>query len=479
MTQIKKINTKKVALEITSISGSSYRELARRIRILNIPSYNKIAVWLDSLFDKNTNYLNSSTIKWMRISSLTAKQVRDEAVDTAHAKGGLNFTLESEDGESHIPLNTPGLFYKEGPMNFIPVGLHRFYRAKNILKADLYPVIEIPESLIREVGMPAILDICRFDNSVTHQNKKSTLSQDAFSVYSTYKQKLQETDPSFNNKTLKEIEDKITEILGDKFNCKEKFPQHWKGIYEVAKTMSCASGPVEIRNHIFKETVSSGFKAFYNAKIDQVKDSLKKTHKSLEEQNKKDSNLLKESNNRFYSNIDDSIFEITLCEGGNQQEQNCLARLSRKRLNDKNIPIIGIICGVGSSKSAVLQSRISFLELFLPLAAVQGFNVVEQLLLANYKDGFWKYPQFMDGLKSEVFQYGENKFEISCDPENDTDEWEKVSVNYVIDFLRKQYNKNPNSCKFVDYDSDVEKIIMPKNCIVKQVENKTANKIAA
>lgn len=460
-----------VAFEITPNSGQSYKELARRLHNLEIDDFTIIANWLMSLFDEN-GLLIKDKVRWINVNNLLEDQVRDEKVDTAYAKS-LNFTLEAlkDDQGNEIPdqnivaLNTPGVCYKLSGNLKLPIGLHRFWKAKEI-GAFRFPVIQIPDDILSSVSMKSIHAMCRMDNSVIHQAKSSTLAQDAATVLEIFAQYYQ--DRQLQGVDLPLFDD----IVKDKAICREQYPEYWELLRVIASQVSVAHGAVQIRNHLFKEIVKSGFKSFLNGKIDQVRSSLKKTHAPHIEDGR-------EVGNKFISNNDKSVFEITLCEGGQQQEQNSLARLSRKRVTEGGV-IIGIICGVGASTSALITSRISSLELFLPLAANNGFDVVEKILTANYKDGFLKYPQFIQGLEKQSFKIGNKEYEISCPAEDDSGEWKKISVQQVISFLRRFHLKNPNAVAFEEYEEEIGKLVLPENCVVKEVvSNKKSSKKAA
>lgn len=443
----------KVAFKINSSSGVSYRELGVRLSSTGIPSFMKFGEWLLNLFDPKTGLLKQDKVDWVRVDTIKEKQVRDEKVDTAHAKN-LNFTLE---GPEEIPLNTPGVGYMDSNDLALVISLHRFYRAKSILNAGWYPLIIIPDEIVREVSIKVIHDACRIDNSVIHQGKPSTLTCDAESIFSAYKQKLLETDDSFKEMSQEEREEYISLVFADKETLREQYKHHWEGLRTLAQQMSCAHGPTEIINQIFKEILRSGFHSYRTGKIDQVKDSLRQRFKNVEQS--------------VFADANNNKFEITLLEGSNQQEQNVLARIPRKRLEEPLLPIYGIICGTGNTKSAVLQGRIRALELFLPLAAKQGFSVVESLINANYGDGFYKYPQFGDGLENQEFRVGNKKYEVTCEPEHDNCQWEFVSTNSVIDFLKDHCKKHPGRLVFSNDETTLSKLVsycLPKGSTVKE-----------
>lgn len=471
MKNVDKKQERNVAVEITPFSGLSYKELSRRLKLFDIKDYTILSDWLDSLFDED-GLLEKSNVKMVDINQLIEMQVRDEKVDTAYAKS-LNFTLESlkdKNGnelpdQNVVALNTPGIAYNQSGNLYLPIGLHRYWKAKSLGSAR-YPVILVPQDVMTKVSMTSLHAMCRLDNSVIHSAKGSTLAQDAASVLEVFRQRLidnplQSNAPSFD------------EIMMDKVSCRDKYPMYWDLLRKIASNASVAHGAVQIRNHIFKETLKSGFKSFLNGKIDQVRTSLKKTHSPVLKDGK-------EVGNRFSSKEDvKSEFEITLCEGGQQQEQNTLARLSRKR-ETENIPIIGIICGTGSSTAALLKSRVSFLELYLPLAVSQGIDVVEKLLKANYCDGFLKYPQFIQGLDKQEINIGKKKYEISCPAESETADWEEVSIDSVISFLRKYHLANPKSLAFSGYEEEIGNLVFPSNSKVEEVlDDKRSQKMAA
>lgn len=453
---------KRVAFEITPSSGQSYKELARRMRMFDIPDYSTLSDWLESLFDEN-GILQEKHVTWFDINQLQEMQVRDEKVDTAHAKA-LPFTLEPDlddngeplSEENVVPLNTPGMGYSQSGNYFVPISLHRFWKAKN-LGASYYPLILIPKEILDKVSMTSIHAMCRLDNSVIHQAKSSTLAQDAFSVLEVFRQRIEDNPLEKNAPSFEEI-------TADKVVCKEKYPKYWELFSTLAKSASVTHGPTMIRNYIFKQTLKSGFKSFLNGKIDQVRSSLKKTHSPVIDEKGK------EVGSKFFSKDRKSKFEITICEGGNQQEQNVLARISKKRVQEK-IPIFGIICGTGASTEALIKRRIAFLELFLPLAVNQGFSVVEHLLRANYSDGFWKYPQFIQGLHKQFVKIGNTNYEITCPAEDEIEEWERVSVDSVISFLRKYHLANPKALDFEKYEKEIGKLVFPKDCEVVEVES--------
>ena len=461
---------RRVAFEITPFSGQAYKELSRRMRFFDIPDFTILADWLDSLFDED-GILKESVVTMTDIDQLIEMQVRDEKVDTAYAKS-LNFTLDyllDENGEplpdqNVVALNTPGISYNQSGNQYLPIGLHRFWKAKS-LGASRYPVICVPEHILAKVSIISLHAMCRLDNSVIHQAKTSTLAQDAASVCEVFRQRLIDNP-------LEENADSFEQITADKATCRDKYPQYWELLRNIASSASVAHGAIQIRNHIFKETLRSGFKSFLNGKIDQVRTSLKKTHSPVLKDGE-------ESGNKFYSNEDDKHqFEITLCEGGNQQEQNTLARISRKRVTE-NIPIIGIICGTGPSASALLKSRISFLELFLPLAVNYNFDVVEKLLRANYRDGFWKYPQFIQGLEKQEIDIGGKKYQVSCPAESEVVDWEVVSIDSVVSFLRRYHFANPKSLVFNGYEEEIGKLVLPNNSVVVEVAaDKKLKKVA-
>lgn len=455
---VKQVNTKnlkRVAFQITTNSGASYKELARRMALQEIPSYTILSDWLWDLFDKS-GLLKQNLVQYKKTSSLIPKQVRDEDLDTAYAKG-LGFTLEDPKGEGNEePLNTPGLFFKEQNQLWLPVGIHRHWYSLEILKADLFPVIEIPETIMKSVPMGTILNMSRFDNSVIKQNKNSTIKQDAYSVKDTFKHWLIETNKEYRSLSPQEQESYFLELLSNRYRLQTKYPEYWHRLYKIGQEMSSVHKPVTIRNHLLKER--GGYNSFRNGKIDVVKTSARKNWTELEQ------------TNMFVDNLGKK-FEITLCEGGNQQEQTVLARIPRKRLTEGH-PIKGVICGTGSSPTSILHSRINSLQLFLPLGVQGGFYLMRDLLLVNYGDGFFKFPQFHEGLSNENVEIGNKKFLFSCDPEDETSVWEEVSVSQVLDFLQQHLNKYPKSHEFIGDDwvvNSLQTLVFPKNSTIEEI----------
>lgn len=451
----------RVAFKITANTGNDLRIIENNYRelheLLEEESYLLIADWIKGLFATRGS-LKKDLIKWENASTFSddneKDQVREEILDTSHAKN-LRFTKEGDEDE--IPLNNPLIFYKRpnGTKKLL-IGFHRLYKCKKVLKVSQVPCVEISPSLVTQVGEEAIVNFGRIDNSVQSAIKQSALSDDGATVLSMFKSWLL-TQPECGKLTQEEKDDFLNKVLKHPFTCRDEFPAYWQKIYKIAKIASVAHGPKKIREQVFRAH-DKGFSPYLNGRIDQVKESLKANFEEVREPGEKSSNTFEEKSNK-------TRFSIVLCDGGQQQEQAFLKRVLGKRLQNPESVIYGIIAGAGNSKSAILQCKISFLNLFLPSIKLNGFEATKIWIENVYKDGFMVYPQFTEGLSNLEITCGKKKYLVSCDKEDakDMNDWNFIPVEQVLDFLKGYTDAHPTEWEISEMTDELWNIISPKN----------------
>ncbi len=437
----REVKEKKVHFEKNEVTSSTISMMVPMIRGIakayedtspeTRKKISKLADWFEELPD-----LVADLVKYEKVKTLKPGQPREMEVDSAHAKN-LRFGTSPED-----PLFVPLFWIRQKGERFVLIGNHRLWKAKNSLKADLVPAIEIPERLCLDLPPGIIASIGRLNNS-THKMKLSSLEEDARST-----RELVDIWISKNARFDQLSDSDLGRILSDKKACKAEFPELYSKIEEFA-SLPRSNSRTKIINQVFKQ--NSSFRPYIIAKADEVFRYLASAFGYA----KKAANVVRLGNEKV---------EVSLMDGQQQQDQSWL-RIMRKRLANPRAKIVGFVAVSGDSKSGIINRRINAFENLLQILAFSGLAEGSRIIRKVYSEGIIVFPNFKEGSGEEgiEFQVGSSKYRVRLSEEfpEQPEGYKLVDIDEVLNVLRAYYLETSGKCTFDKLPAGLANIVFP------------------